>query len=310
MTVADETPAGPEGSDAEPSAAAQRTAVRDRYGSIGDTGGTRDPAGSPNGTGDRHTQATEDGGCCGGSTTADTSCCSGDSSDEGTSEHHAEVLGYSPADLAAAPDGAELGLGCGNPTALAALEPGETVVDLGSGGGFDCFLAAAEVRPDGRVIGVDMTPEMVERARSNAERNGYEAVEFRLGEIEHLPVGDAAADVIISNCVINLSPAKAQVFEEAFRVLKPGGRLAISDIVTTPAGREALDRTDLDQLSQCIAGAATIDELTGLLEDAGFQGVSVRPKENSQSTVRAMFEDEALHDALRSAIIEAEKPTR
>jgi ubiquinone/menaquinone biosynthesis C-methylase UbiE len=179
------------------------------------------------------------------------------------------VIGYSEAELAAVPEGANLGLGCGNPQAIAALKPGETVLDLGSGAGFDCFLAARQVGPAGHVIGVDMTPEMIRRARDNAAKAGLANVEFRLGEIEYLPVADASVDVVISNCVINLSPEKLQVFREAFRVLRPGGRLALSDIVAT-AELPAAVRDDLTLFTGCMAGAAHIDELEQMLSEVGF----------------------------------------
>jgi SAM-dependent methyltransferase len=229
----------------------------------------------------------------------------------------AERLGYAPEELAGLPEGADLGLGCGNPRAIAALQPGETVLDLGSGAGFDAFLAARAVGEGGRVIGVDMTPDMVARARANAGRLAAEAggqgkVEFRLGEIEALPVADASVDVILSNCVINLSPDKARVFREAFRVLKPGGRLAISDVVATAELPEAL-RRDAHLHSCCIGGAALIDELQGLLAAAGFVGIRIAPKDESREFIRDWHADDVIpgrgvEDYVVSATIEAVKP--
>ena len=180
-------------------------------------------------------------------------------------------------------EGANLGLGCGNPIALASLRPGETVLDLGSGAGFDCFLAARAVGETGRVIGVDMTHEMLRKARANAAQGGYTQVEFRLGEIEHLPVADASVDVIISNCVINLSPEKAQVFRDAFRVLKPGGRLAVSDVVAT-APFPAEVQQDLALRAGCVAGASLLDDLEGMLRRRRVCGHS-DPAQGRESNV-------------------------
>jgi len=216
-------------------------------------------------------------------------------------------LGYSEKDLETVPEGANLGLGCGNPQAIASIKPGEVVVDLGSGGGFDCFLAAREVGPDGRVIGVDMTPEMISRARTNKEKAGVTNVEFRLGEIEHLPVEDNAADLIISNCVINLSPEKRQVFQDAFRVLKPGGRLAISDIVTLKPLPEEIKK-DLAMVSACVGGAATIDETQKMLKQAGFVNISITPKKFSQDLVDKILPGSHAGEYVVSADIQARKP--
>jgi arsenite methyltransferase len=219
----------------------------------------------------------------------------------------AAKLGYSEDEIAALPDGADLGLGCGNPQAIAALKVGETVLDLGSGAGFDCFLASCAVGPSGRVIGVDMTPDMLKRARANAEKSKTQNMEFRLGEIEALPVADSSVDVIISNCVINLSPDKARVFGEAFRVLKPGGRLAVADIVRT-ADFPPDVAADLAAHCGCVAGAATIAELEGLLKEARFSEISIRPKDASREFIRNWIPARNAADYVVTATIEAVKP--
>ncbi|MGC8478122.1 MAG: arsenite methyltransferase, partial [Acetobacteraceae bacterium] len=202
----------------------------------------------------------------------------------GAEPENSARMGYATEELASVPEGANLGLGCGNPQAIAALLPGEVVIDLGSGAGFDCFLAARAVGPAGRVIGVDMTHEMLARARENAARVGVENVSFRLGEIEHLPVADGTADVVLSNCVINLVPDKAQVFREAFRVLKPGGRLAISDVVNRVALPERL-AGDPALLCGCVAGAAPVAAVEGWLRAAGFEGVAVTVRPESRELI-------------------------
>jgi SAM-dependent methyltransferase len=253
-----------------------RGAVRDRYAQIAKSGSS----------------------CCAGS-----SCCG----PIGTADEISAGLGYSAEDLALAPEGANLGLGCGNPQAIADLKPGEVVLDLGSGGGFDCFLAARAVGPTGRVIGVDMTPEMVLRARENARKAGFTNVEFRLGEIEHVPVADSSVDVIISNCVINLSPDKSAVFRDAFRVLRPGGRLAVSDVVATAELPEEW-REDMSLLSGCISGAAEIDELADIIRESGFVDVRIEPKEGSREFIRKWQPGTKLEDYVVSANIRAIKP--
>jgi SAM-dependent methyltransferase len=217
--------------------------------------------------------------------------------------------GYSPEELSIAPEGANMGLGCGNPLAIASLQPGETVVDLGSGGGFDCFLAARKVGETGRVIGVDMTPEMVAKARENARKDDYPNVKFRLGEIEHLPVEDESADVIISNCVINLSPEKLDVFREAYRILKPGGRLAIADVVTTaPLPPEM--KNDLDLLSSCVSGAATVTEIEEMLLEAGFRDVQILILEGCRELMRQWVPGRNVEEYIVSVTIEATKPDK
>ncbi len=219
----------------------------------------------------------------------------------------AQALGYSADDLASVPEGSELGLGCGNPTALASIQLGETVVDLGSGAGFDCFLAAQRVGPAGRVIGVDMTPDMISKARGNAAKGGHGNVEFRLGEIEALPVGDNTADLILSNCVINLSPDKPRVHREAFRVLKPGGRLAISDIVALQPIPEEL-KTDFAAYTGCVAGASPRGQVRASLEAAGFVDVKVEVKGESRTFIDEWMPKKRAGDYVASANITARKP--
>lgn len=242
--------------------------------------------------------------CCG------PTCCTPGAEDDtaGAAAQTARRLGYSESELEAAPEGANLGLGCGNPQAIAALRPGETVVDLGSGGGFDCFLAGKRVGTAGRVIGIDMTADMISRARANAAKMKVTNVEFRLGEIEHLPIPDATADVVISNCVINLSPDKAAVFAEAFRVLRPGGRLAISDVVARQPLPDRI-RGDLSLYTGCVAGAATVAEVETLLRGAGFVDVQVRIDDAATQAMADMTpQQQDLASLAASASIEARRP--
>lgn len=256
-----------------------RAAVRDRYGKI----------------------AAVQGSGCGCSSTG--ACCGGGSA----ASDVASSLGYDRMELTSLPDGANLGLGCGNPQAIASIRPGEVIVDLGSGGGVDCFLAARASGHEGRVIGVDMTAEMVALARRNAAKAGYDNVEFRLGEIEHLPVADASVDVIISNCVINLSPEKPQVFREAHRILKRGGRLAVSDVVAVGAIPEEV-RSNLDLYAGCVAGASAVAEIEEMLRDAGFVDIDIRPRDESRSFVREWQPGMGVEDYALSATIQARKP--
>ncbi len=222
--------------------------VRERYGSI----------------------ARDEKSCC----TPSASCCGG-----GRTEDISRRIGYGDDEIASVPEGANLGLGCGNPVALASLKEGETVLDLGSGAGFDCFLAAKRVGKEGKVIGVDMTPDMMDRARDNARKGNYTNVEFRLGEIENIPAADNSVDVIISNCVINLAPDKGRVFKEAFRVLKPGGRLMISDIVLLKELPGPI-RDSIEAYIGCVAGATKKDEYLKTIMKAGFRDIQILDETN------------------------------
>lgn len=220
--------------------------------------------------------------------------------------HIASTVGYTEEDVKDVPQEANLGLGCGNPIAIASLCEGETVLDLGCGGGFDCFLARRRVGETGYVIGVDMTPEMLELARKNLKESGYSNMDFRLGEIEHLPVTDETVDVIISNCVVNLSTEKEQVFKEAYRVLKAGGRLAISDVVATAELPEKI-KNDLKMIVGCIAGAEYLENIKIMLKNAGFTKIQMVPKANSKEIIKTWLPDKGLEDFIASYIIEAIK---
>lgn len=284
-----------------------RSYVRERYGQIA-----------------QQFQSEKSASCCGPAA----SCCSGPQDDiselitldEGGELSVDAARLYPAQDIADLPPGVTaLSLGCGDPVTLAALKPGQTVLDLGSGGGIDCFLAAKRVGATGRVIGVDMTPAMLERARANKSRLGADNVEFRLGEIEHLPVADETVDVVISNCVVNLSPDKPRVFREAFRVLRPGGRLTVSDIVTQGELPPAV-RSSLSAWAGCVAGALDVQEYITAIEAAGFTDVTLTPVYLDKALIEDALEQlgqeldwsgipqKALHEAVFSAKIKAFKP--
>jgi arsenite methyltransferase len=245
-----------------------------------------------------HYAETAESGGCGGA-----SCCSPSGSQ---ATKASEKLGYSKEELEALPVESNMGLGCGNPIAIASLKEGETVVDLGSGGGIDCFLASMKVGDTGRVIGIDMTPPMLLKARKAAADGGFVNVEFRLGEIEHLPVANDTVDVIISNCVINLSPDKPQVLRDAWRVLKVGGRLAISDVVTTGDMPESV-RNDLDAYAGCIAGSVPVSLYEEMLFEAGFSKVEICVNQESGEFIKDWFPGTGAEEYARSATIEAIK---
>lgn len=259
-----------------------RETVKERYGEIA-----------------RNSAADTDAGC---------SCCGEviDPFDLIQPQSQSVLMGYSAEEINSVPVDAVMGLGCGNPQAIAALKPGEVVLDLGSGAGFDSFLAAQRVGESGRVIGVDMTPDMIKKANTNVEKGGYQNVEFRLGEIEDLPVDDNSIDVILSNCVINLSPDKPAVYREAYRVLKPGGRLAISDMVASGEMPEEI-KNDLTLHSACVAGALQAAELESILEEAGFMEIRIKPKDESREFINKWTPGVPIEDYVLSATIEAVK---
>jgi SAM-dependent methyltransferase len=237
----------------------------------------------------------------------DSSCCKPVNSCCGSTDLAQDIskkIGYTEEELTAVPEGANLGLGCGNPVAFASLREGETVLDLGSGAGLDCFLAASKVGKNGRVIGVDMTPEMIEKARENARKGNYRNVEFRLGEIENLPVADNYVDVVISNCVINLVPDKRRVFMEAFRVLKPGGRLMVSDIVLL---KELPDfvKNSIEAYIGCLSGAIMKDEYMEAIKAVGFQEVEI--VDEASFPIECMANDPTAKAVIKNSKIPLEK---
>lgn len=240
--------------------------------------------------------ANQNSSCCGSSNV----CCESTPSAEDISKN----VGYTEEQMQSVPEGANLGLGCGNPTALASLKKGETVLDLGSGAGFDCFLAANKVGKEGRVIGVDMTPAMIKKAKENAKKNGYTNVEFRLGEIEELPVSNNSIDVIISNCVINLSPDKKQVFKDAFRVLKPGGRIIVSDIVLLKELPDVI-KESVEAYVSCIAGASLKNEYLKFIKEAGFKEIEVT--DETPFPVELITDDATAQAIIKKAALTKEK---
>lgn len=254
-----------------------RDKVRDRYGRI---------------------VSSKNEGCACSST-----CCSTETK---SAKAQSAKIGYCSSELDAVPDGANMGLGCGNPQAIAMLQPGEIVLDLGCGGGFDCFLASQKVGDEGRVIGVDMTPEMLNKARENARKGGFSNVEFRLGEIEHLPVADNCVDVIISNCVVNLSADKEQVYREVYRVLRKGGRVAVFDVVAVRELPDSL-KNDLEKHAGCIAGTVTVEDVQRMLSIAGFGDVRVNLKEASRDFIKDWFPGSGAENYVLSAEIQARK---
>jgi arsenite methyltransferase len=278
-----------------------QNAIRNRYSQA-----ALSPTPSPSSGCGCGSPSSNEGSCCSGSNTlAETGDGTGDSCDQ--TSNPSLLMGYTPLELKNLPAGADLGLGCGNPQAIASITTGETVLDLGSGAGIDCFLAAKQVGLTGKVIGVDMTPEMVARAKTNAQTGGFDQVEFRLGTIEELPVDDSTIDVIISNCVVNLSADKPAVYQEAFRVLKPGGRIAIADVVARAHIPDHY-RANLQLISGCFAGASTIEEIQTILDQAGFIAISITAKDDSHIYMRDWVEGMDISQLAQSAYIRAQKP--
>ncbi len=244
-------------------------------------------------------------GCC----APGTSCGPDENVEIPSAEQMSAFFGYSKAEMDLVPEGANLGLGCGNPQAIAEMTAGEVVIDLGAGAGFDAFLASGKVGAGGRVIGIDMTHEMLAKARANAIKGGYKNVEFRLGEIEYMPIADNSGDVIISNCVINLSPNKEQVFKEAFRVLKPGGRAAVSDVVATSDFPDEI-ANDMELFSACASGASPVADIEKWLTEAGFEKILVDVKEESREGIKDWVPGSGIENYVASAIITAKKPSK
>ena len=258
-----------------------RDSVKERYGEIA------------------RSSQNESGGC---------SCCDDviDPFDMIQPKSQSALMGYSAEEIGSVPENAVMGLGCGNPQAIAALRPGEVVLDLGSGAGFDSFLAVRQVGESGKVIGIDMTPDMIKRAQENAVKSAFENVEFRLGDIEDMPVDSNSIDVILSNCVINLSPDKSAVYKEAYRVLKSGGRLAISDMVASGEIPPEI-KNDMDLYSSCVAGALKVDELDQILKKAGFINIEISPKDESREFINKWTPGVPIEEYVLSATIEAVK---
>jgi SAM-dependent methyltransferase len=276
-----------------PSGESIRKAVRERYARAA---APTEPA-----------ERAAEGSCCGPDCCSSQNAASGAQAETRAEAPDAEHLGYSKAELDAIPEGAYTGLGCGNPIAHAEITLGSVVVDLGSGAGVDCFLAARRTGETGRVIGVDMTPEMIERARQSAAEGEWANVEFRLGEIEALPVADGMADLVISNCVVNLSPDKQAVFREASRVLRPGGELVLTDILASDELPGTL-RQDLDAHAACLSGAVTEEATRAMLEGAGFEELRIEPFEETRALIEQWVDGAAGSQSVVSALVRARKP--
>jgi arsenite methyltransferase len=252
---------------------------------------------------DRANNNIQDSCCSNDNSSLESSCCG----TAGNSNEISKQLGYSQNELNTVPEGSNLGLGCGNPQVIASIKEGETVLDLGSGAGFDAFLAASKVGNTGKVIGVDMTPEMISKANENIKKRNITNVEFKIGEIENIPLENNIVDVIISNCVINLSSNKSKVFDEAFRVLKKGGRLAVSDIVSKQRMTEEM-KHDSETYCACISGASSVYEIENMLKKSGFVSIKIEPKSDSSNFIKKWSDKFASENYVVSASITALKP--